>query len=126
MEFLQAIQTRTEYKKGDKVFEEGDLFQRVYILGCGTYHLISGGKIHRIAGEGEIIGYVFVCFYMFLGDKVFEEGDLFQRVYILGCGTYHLISGGKIHRIAGYVFVCFYMFLIYLKALARDVELKLL
>jgi CRP-like cAMP-binding protein len=47
------------YKKGDKIFEEGDLFQRVYTITSGIVYATQNGKLMGEMGAGDIIGYDF-------------------------------------------------------------------
>jgi hypothetical protein len=49
-------QTLLTLKKGDKVFEEGDLFQRVYTMVQGYCDIYQKGKPVCTMEEGDVFG----------------------------------------------------------------------
>lgn len=52
----KALLTKLQFKKGDHIFEEGDLFQRVYMLTKGYCEIILRGKKICTMEEGDIYG----------------------------------------------------------------------
>lgn len=53
---LRSIATTKEMRKGEFIFEEGDLYQRVYSIIAGEVAFVSGGRQLKTAGKGEVIG----------------------------------------------------------------------
>lgn len=56
-EHFRSVQTLVVLKRGDKVFEEGDLFQRVYTLTSGTLAVYQNGVFLHNINEGQVFGY---------------------------------------------------------------------
>jgi len=55
-EHFRNVQVRVELKKGDKVFEEGDLYQRVYTLISGSLAVYQKGVFLHYLTEGQVFG----------------------------------------------------------------------
>lgn len=53
---LRSLTTEKTLKKGEILFEEGDLFQRVYTILSGSFAVKQKGKVLAHVNEGEIIG----------------------------------------------------------------------
>lgn len=51
-----SLQITTEYKKGDIIIEQGDLFQRVYVLGNGTFDVLRNDKLVTTLNSGQVLG----------------------------------------------------------------------
>eukprot|EP00026_Physarum_polycephalum_P008413 Phypoly_transcript_08497.p1 GENE.Phypoly_transcript_08497~~Phypoly_transcript_08497.p1 ORF type:complete len:445 (+),score=69.11 Phypoly_transcript_08497:152-1486(+) len=51
-----TIRVEEHYKKGDKVFEEGDLMQRVYTFTSGIVNVLKDGVLLGHVEAGDIIG----------------------------------------------------------------------
>eukprot|EP00026_Physarum_polycephalum_P009438 Phypoly_transcript_09562.p1 GENE.Phypoly_transcript_09562~~Phypoly_transcript_09562.p1 ORF type:complete len:462 (+),score=75.94 Phypoly_transcript_09562:45-1388(+) len=56
LELYHSINKEEHYKKGDKIFEEGDLLQRVYTFTSGTINVMQNGALLRQVMPGDIIG----------------------------------------------------------------------
>lgn len=55
-EVICSIATRLELKKGDLLFEEGDLYQRIYTITKGTCEGVKNGRVISSIKQGEVLG----------------------------------------------------------------------
>lgn len=55
-EIIVGLSTRLELKRGDVLFEEGDLYQRIYTVTRGTCETLRAGHIISTIKEGEVFG----------------------------------------------------------------------
>lgn len=54
---MRSMATHKELVKGDILFEEGDLYQRIYHIISGEIAVINSGRQLKTIGPGEVIGY---------------------------------------------------------------------
>ncbi len=55
---LRGLATKRELRKGDFLFEEGDIFQRIYTITSGEVTMLRNGTPIKTLGADEVIGYV--------------------------------------------------------------------
>jgi len=53
---VRSLATRLDLKKGDVLFEEGDLYQRIYTITQGTCETYKGDHLVATMKEGEVFG----------------------------------------------------------------------
>jgi CRP-like cAMP-binding protein len=56
-DWFTNIQIPLHLKKGERVFSEGDLFQRAYTLTKGECRLSQRGKVMYTIYPGDVFGY---------------------------------------------------------------------
>ena len=55
---INQLATRQDFKRGDYVVAEGDLYQRIYTVVSGEIHMNKRGRHIVTLREGEVFGYL--------------------------------------------------------------------
>lgn len=53
---FESLQITKEFKKGDKILEQGDLYQRVFVLASGSFEVYTDNKLIKTLQQGEVLG----------------------------------------------------------------------
>lgn len=65
-ECCESIMNAQVFKKGEIIFEEGDLFQRVYTLTKGHCDIYQKGRKICTMEEGDIFGYFTISLFILI------------------------------------------------------------
>lgn len=61
-EVLSYFGAKKQFKKGDVVVSEGDLYQRLYIVSEGSLEVTRNNEVVREIPQGESFGYATISF----------------------------------------------------------------
>lgn len=102
----RSIETPLSLKKGDKLVEEGDLFQRVYTLVKGTCNIVQNGRIKCHMKEGDVFGIASLMYLRPCPVTLEVSSDTAEVVYVPAYKINALIDTDTTRAADMYNFAC--------------------